>query len=100
METTILDRLEFADALVRRIGPERIFLIDSSLSMHPVSRDDGHEIASALLSAGASVVEVHSCPPGIEAHPGVSYTLYDLMVDGHKVSVFASYRTADMAVAS
>lgn len=99
-EATILDRLEFADALVHRIGPERVRSISTELVLHPTSRDDGHAIAAELVAAGATIDIVHSEPTGVVTpdHPG--FTAYEMTVDGRYVQVFASYRAAALAVAS
>lgn len=96
---SILDRLEFADALVRRIGPQRVRDIGTSLAIHPTSRDDGHAIASELIAAGATLDAIHADPPGTVAVLPQGFTSYDLTIEGRNIQVFASYRAA-LAVAS
>lgn len=96
---SILDRLEFADALVRRVGPQRVRDIGASLALHPMSRDDGHAIASELVAAGATIDAIHADPPGAVVGLPEGFTSYDLTIEGRSVQVFASYRAA-LAVAS
>lgn len=80
MTSTILDDLAFLDAVVRRIGPERVRNVSTlgGAQIHPADPDDGHEIAAEL---GLALDQGHA-----------TFVTFRGDVDGHLVDVFASYR--------
>lgn len=76
--------LAFLDALIRRIGPERLTAFDSYGNIHLVDDKAGHALASEL---GLTKIRVLS-----------SATCYGGEIDGHEVHVFASLREYEHVV--
>lgn len=86
MDTTtspppILARLAALDALVRRIGPERVSHVDTMGNVHFADENDGHA-AAAMLGLPRTGVHRPDKPNG--------FTTYHGHIDGHPVTVFAS----------